>query len=407
MKKGVLLSTLLLSFYVAQAQSRIYVNEYLNIGVGARGLSMAGSQAASAADAFGAYWNPAGLTRIETDYQGGLMHAEYFGGISKYEFASVAVPIQNHKRALGISFIRFGTDDIPYTLDYVRPDGSFDESKLKGISAGDYAVLLSYAQQLKVFKNPEIKTSIGANAKVLYRNIGSMANAWGFGLDIGLQTQYKSWMFGLTAKDVTTTYTAWSFHLTEEEQKVFGQTGNEIPVKSYEVMMPRFNFGIGKHFLKPSSKFQILAELGLDITTDGKRQTIISSKPISIDPRLGLEASYKNTVFLRAGVGNFYKVLDNADTTNQRKYTVFQPSVGVGFKIKGLYIDYAFTSLQVQDNPLMSHIISAKFDILNGKSRKALEEAKKKKEKEERLKAAAERQQKLKEIQEKQKLNNK
>lgn len=362
------------------AQTRIYVNEYLNIGVGARGLGMSGAQTATASDAYAAYWNPAGLMQITDDYQAGLMHAEYFGGISKYDFASIAVPIKNHTRALGISFIRFGTDDIPYTIDYVQPDGSFDDSKLKGISAGDYAILLSYAQGLKIFKNPNIKTRIGANAKVIYRNIGSMANAWGFGLDIGAQVDYKQWHFGLTAKDITTTYTAWSFHLTDHEKEVFGQTGNEIPVKSYEIMLPRFNFGLARDFLKPDKKFQVTAELGFDLTTDGQRATIISSKAISIDPKLGLEASYKHTIFLRAGVGNFYRVLDNADTTNQKKYTVFQPSVGVGFKIKALSVDYAFTSLQVQDNPLMSHIVSLRLDILRSATRKQRDEEAKVKE---------------------------
>jgi len=386
MKKILSIIILLAVAQLTTAQPRIYVNEYLNIGVGARGLSMAGAQSASSADAYAGYWNPAGLMRITTDIQGGLMHAEYFGGISQYDFASFAMPIQDHKRAIGISFIRFGTDDIPYTIDYVRPDGSFDESKLKGISAGDYAVLFSYAQELNLFKNnKDIKTRIGANAKVLYRNIGKMANAWGFGLDLGMQMDYKKWQFGVTAKDITTTYTAWSFHLTEREKQVFGQTGNEIPVKSYEVMLPRLNFGAAYFFLKPEQKFQVLAELGFDLTTDGKRATIISSKPISIDPRLGLEASYKNGIFLRAGVGNFYRVMDNADTTNQRKYTVFQPSVGVGFKIKSLSIDYAFTSLQVQDNPLMSHIVSIRVDLLKASTKRRIEEEKRKLERAKRL----------------------
>ena len=81
MKKTILSLFLAGSVVSVQAQSRIYVNEYLNIGVGARGLGMAGATAASASDVYAGYWNPAGLVQMESDIQAGLMHAEYFARI--------------------------------------------------------------------------------------------------------------------------------------------------------------------------------------------------------------------------------------------------------------------------------------------------------------------------------------
>lgn len=340
------------------SQSRIYVNEYLNIGVGGRGLAMAGAQAATANDVTAGYWNPAGLMNLKSDVEVGLMHAEYFSGNAKYDYGSIMKPLKDKKRVVGLSVLRFAIDDIPNTIDYVQPDGSFDESKLKSISAGDYAFLLSYAQGLKLFKNQSIQTSVGGNAKIIYRHLGSMANAWGFGIDLGIQAKYKQWMFGVMAKDITTTYTAWSFHLTEREKQVFFQTGNEIPVKSYEVMLPRLNIGVARNILKEHKPIQVLAELGVDVTTDGKRNTLISSSTFSFDPHLGVEAGYKNTVFLRAGIGNFQRVLDDRDTSNQKKFTIYQPSVGIGVKVNKLIVDYAFTSLQTQANPLFTHVIS-------------------------------------------------
>lgn len=371
----VCLSVLLLSREITSAQTKIYVNEYLNIGVGGRGLAMGGAQVASSSDAYSGYWNPAGLTKIEDDLQVGAMHAEYFAGNAKYDFATVALPAKDRKRAFGISFLRFATDDIPYTLDYVQPDGSFDESKLKSISAGDYAFMVSYAQQIKLFKNPEIKTSVGANAKMVFRNIGSMANAWGAGADIGLQSSYKNWQMGIAAKDITTTYTTWNFNLTEKEKEIFGKTGNEIPVKSYEVMNPRFNIGIGYQFFKSVRKIHLLAEANADITTDGKRNTLIKSKSFSIDPRFGMEADYKKTIFLRAGICNIQKVLDDKDSTNKSYFTLFQPSIGVGLKFGPLVVDYAYTSLQTQSNPLFSHIVSVRVDIKSIMTKKENETA--------------------------------
>lgn len=366
MKKGLYLFLSLSVLFIQQAgaQKRIYVNEYLNIGVGGRGLSMAGAQSATAGDITAAYWNPAGLMQVDNDLQVGLMHAEYFSGISKYDFGGIVKPLKDKKHVVGLSVLRFATDDIANTIDYVQPDGSFDESKLKSISAGDYAFLLSYAQKLNILKkHPLFETTIGANVKVIYRNLGSMASAWGAGVDVGLQGSYRQWRFGLMAKDITTTYTAWSFNLTEHEKQVFQQTGNEIPVKSYEVMYPRFNLGVARNLVKAGKKIQVLAELDADITTDGKRGTLVSTDGFSIDPHMGIEAGYKNTVFLRAGVGNIQRVLDDRDTTNQKKYTLFQPSAGVGIKLKSLVVDYAFTSLQAQSNPLYTHIVSLRLDI--------------------------------------------
>ncbi len=351
----------------AQAQQRVYVNEYLNIGVGGRALAMGGSVTATANDITAGYWNPAGLMSVKPDFQIGLMHAEYFAGNSKYDYAAIALPLKSKHRSLGISALRFATDDIAYTIDYVQPDGSFDDTKLKSISAGDYAFLLSYAQDLKLLKDPEFRTYIGANAKIIYRHIGSMANAWGAGLDVGLQSQYHRWRFGLMAKDITTTTTAWSFHLTDHEKDVFGQTGNEIPVKSYEVMKPRFVLGVGRYLTRSKSKIQLLAEVNGDLTTDGQRNTLVNNADLSFDPHAGLELSFKGIVYLRLGVSNFQRVLDDKDTTNQAKYTLWQPSAGAGLHIAGLVVDYAYTSLQTQSNPLFSHIISVRLDINKGR----------------------------------------
>jgi len=354
--------------FSAGAQKRIYVNEYLNIGVGGRGLGLAGAVTATTNDVTSAYYNPAGMMQVKPDFQVGLMHAEYFSGNAKYDYAGVALPLKGKNRTLGLSFIRYATDDIAYTIDYVQPDGSFDPTKLKSISAGDYAFMITYAQGFKLFKNPEIQTNIGVNAKIIYRHIGSMANAWGAGLDAGLQASYRRWRFGLMLKDITTTYTAWSFHLSDNEKKVFGETGNEIPVKSYELMYPRFNIGLAHYFTKAGKPIQVMLEVDADITTDGQRNTLVNNADISLDPHAGIEASYKNTIFLRLGMGNIQRVKDDRDTLNMQQYTLFQPSIGVGLKLKALMVDYCYTSLQTQENPLFSHVISLRLDFNRAKS---------------------------------------
>jgi hypothetical protein len=135
-------------------------------------------------------------------------------------------------------------------------------------------------------------------------------------------------------------------------------------------MKPRIILGLGRYLTGQNKKIQVLLELNADVTTDGRRNTLVSNADLSLDPHAGLEVSYKNLIYLRLGASNFQRVLDDKDSTNQAKYTLWQPSAGVGIHISGLVVDYAYTSLQTQSNPLFSHIISARLDINKGRKSK-------------------------------------
>lgn len=358
-KTGLIL--LLLWPVVSYSQFRKYSNEFLNIGAGARGLAMGSAQVASANDATAGYWNPAGLVGVKDKPNLNLMHAEYFAGIAKYDYAALAIPVNDNKRTLGISVLRFAVDDIPNTLYLVEPDGSINYNNIKTFSSADWAFLLSFAQTIKSTENKTI--SFGANAKVIYRKVGSFATAWGFGLDAGLQVKGKKAHFGVVAKDLTTTFNAWSFKFTEKEKEVLYLTNNEIPVKSTELTAPRVVVGGGYNF-KLGKAVSLMAEANLDFTFDGKRNTVISSNPVSIDPHLGLEANIKDVFFVRGGITNFQKALADGDTVNQKKVWIYQPSVGAGFKLKNVMIDYAFTNLANQSNPLYTHIFSLRVNLV-------------------------------------------
>lgn len=142
-----LLTTML--FQVTHAQFRKYSNEFLNIGAGARGLAMGSSQVATVSDGTAGYWNPAGLVNVKDHPQVNLMHAEYFAGIGKYDYASIALPTAGNKRTIGITGLRFAVDDIMNTLFLVEPDGSINYNNIQSFSSADYAFIFSYAQKLK------------------------------------------------------------------------------------------------------------------------------------------------------------------------------------------------------------------------------------------------------------------
>lgn len=345
---------------ISDAQFRKYSNEFLNIGAGARGLSMGNAQVASVNDATAGYWNPAGLTAVKDHPNATIMHAEYFAGIAKYDYASVAIPVQNNKRTIGFSLLRFAVDDIPNTLFLVEPDGSINYNNIQSFSSADYAFLFSFAQTLKETANQLI--SIGANAKVIYRKVGKFASAIGFGLDAGIQMKKDRWRFGIVARDITSTFNAWTFKFTEKEKEILYLTNNDIPVRSTELTAPRLVIGGGYDF-RISGNFNLLAEVNAGLTFDGKRNTVISSSAVSVDPQLGLEASLKKTFFVRAGITNFQKALSDGDTLNQKKVWIYQPSLGAGFKINNVNIDYAFSNLANQSNPLYTHVFSIRVNI--------------------------------------------
>src|SRR5579872_6752330 len=337
-----------------------YSNEFLNIGAGARGLGMASAQVASVSDATSGYWNPAALANLKNDPQLSLMHAEYYAGVGKYDFASLALPLKDNKRTLGITLLRFAVDDIPNTIFLVQPDGSVNFSNITTFSSADYALILSLAQQNKL-RNGNL-LNFGGNAKIIYQQAGDFARAWGFGFDAAIQLIGKRWKLGIVGKDITTTFNAWSFSLDQAVQEVFYETENMIPGKSIELTAPQLLFG-GSYEFRIDKKLSLLVEADIDATFDGRRNTVVSSNPVSLDPRLGLELSFKKVFFVRAGIDNFQQVLDDRDTTNSRKIWIYQPSIGAGFRVGDVQIDYAFTNLANQSYPLYTNVFSLRVDL--------------------------------------------
>ena len=352
MKKIIFILFVLFASDVFSQSAPKFSNEFLSIGVGARALGMSNAYITTVNDVTSGYWNPAGLTEIKKDFQIGLMHAEYFAGIAKYDYGAFAANIDS-ACAFGFSIVRFGVDDIPNTTQLIDADGNVDYDRISSFSVADYAFMFSYARKSKIKG-----LRYGANVKIIYRQVGDFAKAWGFGLDGGIQYDLKNWKLGLMARDVTSTFNAWSFSLDDETIEVFNATGNEIPANSTEVTLPKVILGIGRE-VKISNKFNMLGEIDFDLSTDGKRNVLITGDPVSIDPHMGVEVGYDKMVFLRLGVGNFQKV---TDILNNDKIT-YQPNFGIGIQFRGIAIDYAFSDIGDQSDALYSNIFSLKFDI--------------------------------------------
>lgn len=342
-----------------------YSNEFLKIGIGARAFGMGSTQAAIANDVTAGYWNPAGLAAA-----GGvafpevaLMHAAYFANIAAYNYAGFAMPVDSAgRRRFAATLIRMGVDDIPNTLQLVRPDGTIDYGEVSSFSETQLAALLSYAWQVEAVPG----LSLGTNVKIIYRGVGRFANAWGFGLD--LAAHYRSpangrFQAGLVLLDATNTFNAWTFN-TETFEEAFLLTGNEVPQYSIELTRPALRTGLAYDFAL-ARRLSLLVSADADLTFDGARSSVLlRGGAVSLDPRLGLELAYLNSqyrrvAFLRAGMYNIQRLVD----IDGNAFTGVFPTAGVGVVLKNFQLDYALANIGNLSENLHSHVVSLKFHI--------------------------------------------
>lgn len=325
----------------------------MNIGVDAAALGMSNAVVANSNDVNSGYWNPAGLVNLE-DSQIALMHSSYFANIANYDYIAFAKPMDD-RSALGISVIRFAVDDILDTTQLIDDEGNVNYDRISLFSTADYGVTVSYSRRL-----PVQGFSYGVNAKVIRRIIGDFANSWGFGLDAAIQFETKNnWKFGIMARDITTTFNAWSYDEEAFERvrnAVEGQN-QELP-ESTEITIPKLQIGVSKSYVFHYD-YSLRAELDLNVRFE-ENNDIISTSFASINPAFGFEFGYINMIYLRGGVGNFQNELQIDNITENLS---FQPSLGLGFKYKGIQVDYAFTDIGDQSVALYSNVFSVKLDF--------------------------------------------
>lgn len=331
-------------------QTAKYSNEFLNIGVDAAAFGMANAVTASTDDVNSVYWNPAGLTQLE-DWQFSAMHASYFANIANYDYIAAAKPLDK-RSAIGFSIIRFGVDDILNTTQLIDEQGNIDYNRISLFSTADYAFTMSYAR-----KALRSDFSYGVNAKVIRRIIGDFSSAWGFGFDLGLRYTKDKWEFGAMARDITTTYNTWTIDeeaFASVQNAVAGQN-QELP-EDTEITLPKLQIGVAYNF-EINRDIDLKTAFNLD-TRFAQTNDVFSNKNLSTTPAFGFQADYLDMVYLRGGVGNFQNVEQLDGTTN----VGFQPNFGIGFKYKGIQIDYAFTDIGDQSVGLYSNIFSIKVD---------------------------------------------
>ena len=348
MKKNLLIAIFLIFQGLTAQTARHYSNEFLNIGVDARSLAMGNAVVANVSNGTAGYWNPSGLTAVNNQ-QLNLMHAAYFANIAQYDYLAYANQLDN-RTSYGVSLIRFGVDNIMNTTQLIDDQGNINYDRISYFSAADYALSLSVGRK-NIFKG----LNVGATAKLIYRHIGDFAQAFGFGFDIGAQYLLNKWQFGLMLRDITTTFNYWTVNTDKFKQIAQSVPGqNQTAPGSVELTLPKMQLGAARRF-HLNSKLDLLTEVDFNARFF-KMHSLVSSDFISIEPALGMEFTYYKIGFVRLGVNNFR----NEEFFGEKQLK-FQPNAGLGFKYKGIAIDYGLTN--IGSDGFYSHVFSLSVDL--------------------------------------------
>lgn len=142
---------------------------YLDIGVGARALSMGGAYTALADDVHAVYWNPAGLARLEKR-EAAASHAE-LGNSTRHDFLAYAHPTSRTVFAGAFTYLSQGKLEGRDALG----------SRTGGFDASDAAVAFAAGRRTDL-------ADLGISVKYLRSHIAS-AEAQGLAVDAGLKRE--------------------------------------------------------------------------------------------------------------------------------------------------------------------------------------------------------------------------
>lgn len=326
-----------------------YGGDFLNIGAGAREMSLAETVSATTISNSSMCWNPSGLYFVSVDHLT-FQHTFYNGSLADFHFLAYSLPLGTSAQ-IGIGWFRFGVENIPEYPDLdpeergVRvtdPDERPDWKPLGYFSSADNAFYFSIARGWSgmtdlgwIYKPFHFGLSGGVSLKIIRQNIAEYTGA-GIGLDVGVTTEINLGEFmgydrlglmryGFSMTDVSATSIAWN-----------------TPSKRKDSVAPLLRTGISYRQVLPLSAGSLMA--AWDAKFDLNHQEKLANS-------VGLEYGYADTVFLRMGKrGGSW-------------------TAGAGLRYWKLALDYAFISYGVEPSHRIELGITPGFVLEGGGSK--------------------------------------
>ena len=287
-------------------------NATLDIEPGARSAALGSATMAVDGDYLGLMLNPYQLANVNYAWAS-FSHTEYYED-TKYDFASAVVPL-GEGQGLGISFSRFGADDIPYIKEgEPLPEGS----NYNTLSIADWVFSLTFGRRI----TDRLELGIGFHG--LYREMDQ--TGWGFRGDAGLRYRLVDELF------VSTLLKGWTSSAASWESGEFEYSSPELYLAaSYGLPIP-YLYGKLNLYWQGAELLHREAR-DMDYETDESRGKRVWENPLDwlSGGRGGIEFAFDFGLSLRAGLSSF---------------TTFQSvTAGAGLTIaKFVKVDYAFES---------------------------------------------------------------
>lgn len=311
---------------------------FLEIGVGARALSLAGAYTSLAEGVTALYWNPAGIAEIESATAGFSLANLYEGLDITHSFVGGALPMGS-AGAIGITLTQFSSGDIERTTE-AFPEGN-DPSVGATYSYVGTAAGLYYGRRLTD------RLGLGIGVKFVTEGIDN-AKANYVGIDLG--TKFRTGLYGThIAASLSNLGTSGRFSGSAVERFSFDEFrpgATPVELSTQDLQMPTlFRFSVRSDVLGTSDAL-------LGVSAQHRVVALFDAMDaIDTDVRLAIAAEYtfREIVFLRAGK----RWANEAQTDFQS--SSFGTSVGGGLKLplgatRTLAFDYAYTNMGTLDN---------------------------------------------------------
>ncbi|MCU0371978.1 MAG: PorV/PorQ family protein [Ignavibacteria bacterium] len=303
----------------------------LLIPVGSIGTSLLGSNLSYTSGVDAMYWNPAGLSSINsTNAEVMFSHVTYFADM-KLEYITAGAKLGN-LGVLGLGVKTLNVGEFEQTTE-TQPEGTGLFFNPTYITAN-----VSFARQMTD------KIRFGTNVKVINESVADVSST-GFAFDFGIQYigGETGLSFGIAIKNLGPSMTFDGAGLDRQIEGENGQVTTQRVVLQDFDLPTALDLGIawGKMFKN---------DMGVNIGASFTNNSFTSD-----EVKFGLEATYKNIINVRGS----YNILTNKESGQD--WSAFGPALGIGLHYPvgtvNIGFDYAYRFMN-EDNLGNNHFFT-------------------------------------------------